>query len=191
MMRQSNTSRLRTIFYLVMPVIFLIQPSTSTALSIAAQRPHDINMACAGVKTVVDSINKQAPHDDYAPLSIYTDQFGKVEPAEEVAFLASMHQNEGKNDRRSIRIYGVFRLLEDKFNPTYFVVLERQRWHLKRYEDDGNGGETVFDDPHYETDTSFWLATFQTERVTDFREANELYKHITANKLRIDTCYTD
>ena len=89
-----------------------------------------------------------------------------------------MRHSEGKKDAKPIELREVVLVHKDKEDPIYLVMLDREAWHETREVDlDGgmSGTETV-DDPGFVTDHSYWLVSFISNGITDFREAPEMFR---------------
>jgi hypothetical protein len=155
----------------------LLLPALAWATSITAAPPHDTRLGCAAIKGVVANLaaGRLKDPDHLLGPTFFSDAAGRVEAAEEEAFLHSLNNNEGRPDAKPIRLYHVYRLHIDKHQPTYLVVLERHAWHETRLETDEMLMDHEVRDPHYGVDTSYWLATFRSNDIWYFREAGELY----------------
>lgn len=160
-------------------LLALLPPAPGGATTITAAPPHDPKLGCRAIKQVIADLNagrlREPKSWAFAP-RFYSDGFGKVEEAEEAAFLHSMRHSEGKADLKPIRLYRVWTLIRDKDDPVYLVGLEREAWHEKRIVDDGMMDIREVDDPHYERETSSWLVSFWSNRIIDFREVPEMYR---------------
>lgn len=107
--------------------------------------------------------------------TFFSDRFGEVEEKEEAAFLHAMRHSEGKRDREPMELYHVSTVLREEHQAVYMVAIEREAWHEKRWVDLDELSGREIDDPHYATDTSYWLVSFRSNDLTDFREAQEMY----------------
>ena len=149
----------------------------ASATSIGRAPPHDPALGCASVKRMIRNFNAgrlKDPEDLIGP-NFYADAFGKVDPPEEAAFLHSLRHSEGRPDRKPMGLYHAYLVHKDEHNPTWLVVLARDAWKTTRLEPNDMLMYDEVHDPHYEWDTSYWLATFQSSDIRHFREAGELY----------------
>jgi hypothetical protein len=171
----------------------LLPAGGASATSIAAARPHDPTLGCKAIKAVIARINKgrlRDPRDVSIHPNFYSDAFGEVEEKEEEAFLHGLRHSEGRRDRRPMRLYGVFTVHKDEHDPIYLVVLDREAWHETRLVmGDMNDVEKVAD-PHYATESSYWLVGFSSSRIRSFREAPETYRLMGAAN-RLENCRQD
>jgi hypothetical protein len=172
----------------------LLPAAGAGATSLAKAPPHDPALGCAAVKRLIGNLRAGRLKDPKALLGpeFYSDDFGKVEPAEEAAFLHALHHSEGRPDRKPMGLYHAYLVNEDEYNPTWMVVIAREAWHTTRLEQDGMLMWNEVPDPHYDFDTSYWLATFASSEIRHFREAGELY-HLMDDKreLRHRQCWPD
>lgn len=156
----------------------LLAAGAASATSVTSSPPHDPKLACKAIKQVVSDLNRGRLDDPEAwgaGPTFFSDRFGEVEESEEAAFLHSMRHSEGRPDEKPIELRDVRTLHKERDNAVYLVVLNRESWHLKRLVDDGMLNMEEVDDPHYATDTNFWLASFLSNDLSDFREAPEMY----------------
>ena len=160
-------------------LLALLPAAASPASSITATRSHDPKLGCRAIEALVANLSRGRLEDPrgaaFVP-TFYSDRFGEVDKAEEAAFLHSLRHSEGKRDRGPIRIERVHAVHPDKFRPIYLVVLERDSWREIRTETDGMFETREIRDPRYVTETSHWLATFNSNDLMRFREAPEMYQ---------------
>ncbi|HZG07798.1 MAG TPA: hypothetical protein VEZ70_02330 [Allosphingosinicella sp.] len=156
----------------------LLAPGPGLATSIGRALPHDPVLGCIALGRVVAELGGKAPDKD-APYALraafFTDDLGRVEPAELAAFHHAMRNAAGRPDREPVRVGRVYRIHADRYRPSWLVMLERQTWQPTRFETDDMLIDREIDDPAYRPDWSWWLVTFQSSRVSEFREAGELY----------------
>ena len=157
----------------------LLPAAAAPATSITASRSHDPKLGCKAIEALVANLGKGRLGDpkrpSFAP-TFYSDRFGEVEDSEEAAFLHALRHSEGKRDRGPIRLERVHAVDTDRFHPIYLVGLERESWHETRLETDGMFETREIRDPRYERETSYWLATFNSNDIVRFREAQEMYQ---------------
>jgi hypothetical protein len=156
----------------------LLAPGPGLATSIGRALPHDPRLGCIALGQLVDELGGKAPDKNRPyelPVTFFTDELGRVDPAEEAAFLHFMRNAAGRNDREPVRVGRVYRIHADKYRPTWLVMLERQTWQPTRFETDEMLMDREVDDLAYRHHWSWWLVTFRSSRVSEFREAGELY----------------
>jgi hypothetical protein len=171
----------------------LLPVTAAPAASITASRPHDPKLGCRAIKALIGNLNKGRLEDPKAVTiepGFYSDRFGKVEDGEKAAFLHSLRHSEGRRDRAPIRLYRVYAIDQDKFQPIYLVVLERLSWHETRLETDGMLETREIRDPRYDHDTSYWLTKFSSNAISDFREAPEMFTLMDEARV-VRHCYED
>ncbi|HEX8262747.1 MAG TPA: hypothetical protein VF547_07725 [Allosphingosinicella sp.] len=155
----------------------LLSAGGAPATSLGPTPPHDPKLACKAIKQLVADLNSgrlRDPESWGAGPTFFTDGLGEVEDSEEQAFLHAMRRSEGRPDAKPIELRDVRIVHKDKEDSVYLVLLDRESWHEKRLVSDGMLGMEEIDDPHYATDTGFWLARFMSNDLTDFREAPEM-----------------
>lgn len=161
-------------------VLLLGAACPALATSIARAPQHDPTLACEAIKALVAGLATGTVADIGAPsgfVTFFSDALGKIEgEAEKTAFLAALHEASGKPDRRPLRLYHAYSMRSDEEGASYLVALERQRWTLVRDEVDDMLMPIEVPDPHYETTISYWIATFSSNSMWQFREAGELYR---------------
>lgn len=171
----------------------LLPATAAPATTIWPEIPHDPKQACAAIERLVEGLaagRLRSADDPFAGPAFYSDVFGKVDKEEEQAFLDSLRHSEGKPDRRPIRLYHAYSVHRDKQMPTYLVLLQRLAWHeTSLHSNDDLNALSVerVADPHYNPDLSYWLATFDSDRIAHFREAPELYR-LTGEKSELKRC---
>jgi len=179
MAKDGGVSRFRSALALA-AAFALVPASGAGATSITAAPPHDPKQGCEAIKRTIADLNAGRLKDPKSAHpsgpTFYSDTFGKVEEGEEAAFLHSLRHSEGKRDRKPIRLYGVFTVQADKHAPIYLAVLERESWHQIRLEEDDMLNVREVRDPRYERDTSYWLVSFRSDDISDFREAGEMFR---------------
>lgn len=169
----------------------LLPAGGAHATSITAAPPHDPKLGCKAIKQVIADLNAGRLRDPKlwgSGPTFFSDGFGKVDAGEEAAFLHAMRHSEGKPDLKPIRLYGVWIVHRDKDDPIYLVALERRAWRKKRLVGDPLTDMQEVEDPHYDTDTTSWLASFWSDRMIHFREAPEMYKLWTKGR-KLKDCY--
>lgn len=151
------------------------------ATSIVRAPPHDPAAACATIKELIDALvaGRRANTGRAGYVTLFSDDFGKVEgEAETAAFLATLRDANGKPDRRPLQLYHAYTMRSDEGGASYLVVIERESWTPVRATQDDMLMWTEVPDPHYETSTSYWIATFRSNALWEFREAGELYRFV-------------
>jgi len=101
-----------------------------------------------------------------------------------------LSRSEGRPDSRPIRLYHAYAVDRDRRQPTYLVLLQRLAWHETSLRSNDDLNELSVErvaDPHYSPDLSYWLATFDSDRIAHFREAPELYR-LTSEKSELKRC---
>jgi hypothetical protein len=169
-----------------------LAPNAASATSIASAPKHRQELACAAIDRLVANLNS-GDLDANVPFpgpTVYTDALGEVGLDEEETFLAAMRNSEGKADRKPIRLDGVYKVRGDAYQPTYLIALEREVWRLQSYEDDGMLGSYAVDNPHWQTERSFWLVTFQSNHIDHVRETPELDR-LAAKTAEVEGCRKD
>lgn len=169
----------------------LLPACPAPATSFSDPDPHDPKLACEAIKRVVAGFNagRLGDPDSWKPgPTFFSDSFGEVEEAEEAAFLHSMRHSEGRPDEKPIELRDVRIVHKDEDDPLYLVVLDRESWHEKRLTTDELLMPIEIDDPHFETDTNFWLVRFMSNALTDFREAPEVHTLWLESK-KLKHCY--
>jgi hypothetical protein len=182
---------MRPILSALAAVCALLAAGGAAATSFGPRTKHDPKLGCMAVKQVVAGLNAGRladPDDRGAGPTFFSDAFGEVEAREEPAFLHAMRHSEGKPDDKPIELRDVAILHEDEEDPTYLVALDREAWHLTRdVQDEMLEAETI-DDPHFSTDTSYWLVSFISNEITDFRQADEMFR-LMKDARELKDCY--
>jgi hypothetical protein len=155
----------------VAAMLATLLPTSVQGLSIVAARPHSPELACGAISRLVEQINQKKIEGQ---ILFHTNALGDVDYDKLPAFLSDMTSRDGKPDKTGSKIYRVWLLDKDKFDPMYLVSLVRTSWHEDRFEDDGNGGHEALP-PDYETDRSLWIASFSSDWVDRFHQADLLY----------------
>lgn len=173
---------------LLLPIMLPLTPASAT--SIAQAPPHDPVKACAAIKGLIANLNAGRVKDaeDLLGPTFYSDLHGEVADDEEAAFIQSMQTSEGKPDKAPISLYHAYTLLKERDRAIYLVVLERVRWRETRLGEDAMMDVQRIRDPRYTMETSYWLASFWSNEIHDFREAGELYP-LMGDKTELKNCW--
>ena len=156
----------------------LLPAAAAPATSITASRPHDPKLACKAIERVIAGLNKgrlKVPKSIGPGPTFFSDLFGEVDEKEEAAFLHAIRHSEGKRDSEPMELYYVSTIFKEEHQAIYLVVIERQAWHETRWVEDDMLSSNEVEDPRYARDTSYWLASFRSNEITDFREAGAMY----------------
>lgn len=166
-------------FLLALAAALVLLPAQSAPATIwLPPEPHDPELGCEAIKRVVAGLNQGRladPQSWSVTPRFFHDSFGKVEAEEEADFLHAMRHAHGKPDLGPIELRGISLLHKDREDPIYLVRLDRESWHLMTVGDNGTGPELV-DDPGYGTESSYWLASFLSNGLIEFRQVPEMYR---------------
>lgn len=148
------------------------QAASATSI---AHMPHQPQFTCGKVAALVRNLNADRLHNENAYLpTFYSDEFGEVERSEEAAFLASLHNSNGRADQRPIEVRSIWVLHREE--GIYLVTLRRMAWQLSHLERNDMLLWEEIPDPHYEEQYSTWIATFRGgQQIWEFRQADELF----------------